>query len=371
MSAEVTNNPKPMRGTRVLLVTSDREACGIREYGHQLMRAAFRPGLEFAEFPHTDPQELYASINSARASGAWFPDVIHLNHHAALHSGWRAEHVRELRAAGLGVVVTQHDTYETAEIMWERGFQDFRDADYLFVHEHVEGLADLARHAAVLKLSMPVPVVEVPEVSDADAIAAQRGLARPVLGLFGFDFPWKNFDIAVAGAARAGWDVRVYSNNLTEARTQELWRLNRGAVCAYPGYRRVEDVVRALARCDATAFLYVTGNSGASGAIRAGIAAQRPLLAAPGCRQFRDLERDEFAHAAIEWVPASAEAVAGRLRFLEANGAVRREQQDRLRQLAHRDSWSQAGWAYAACYRALADREPQEPQPEGSAEAGE
>lgn len=335
MESEVTRKNGPVR---VLLVTSDRVECGIREYGRMLMDACDPQQVQIAEFAHTSPEEIFSALaGTAGRDDVWQPEVIHLNHHAALHSGWQAEHVRRLRALGLGVVVTQHDTYETWELMQERGFRDFRGADYLFVHERVEGInLNHVKDAAlwgeplgkVMMLNQPVPVGEV--------YATPVAGGPPVLGLFGFDFPWKGFALAREAAALAGWEVKHVGGG--------------------GNYVPMHQAVLELSQCHATAFLYSTGNSGTSGAIRTGIAAKRPVIATRGCRQFRDLELDPVRKLAINWVDGDVDSVVEELESLAASRSYWDSSAKHVAELAERDSWRNAAVAYTGCYLELAAR---------------
>lgn len=339
-----------------------------------MLQAAVDPALAVVkEFPKVAPDALLDAICQGCPSETMFPhpdamggvwqkpEIIHLNHHAALHSGWRAEHVRALQKLGYGVVVTQHDTFEQADIMWERGMVDFRGADYLIVHEKVEGLADRGLPGKVVTLRQPVPDEPVGFTLSEGAFHMARranGLHTRVLGLFGFDFPWKGFDMAVRAAAAAGWEVFVASPGMSDARRMELAALHEpGKVVCLTGYaERMEAVVRSLRLCDATAFLYSTGNSGTSSAIRAGIATRRPVIALKGCRQFRDLELDYgLGHDAILWADGEAK-VTQYLQRLRADAGLVEECARRMEMLARMDSWKTAGNHYGLIYRELQDR---------------
>lgn len=343
-----------------------------------MLAAAVDPALAVVkEFPKVAPDALLDALCQGCPDEALFqdpelhvwqkPEIIHLNHHAALHSGWRPEHVRALQKLGYGVVVTQHDTFEKADIMWERGMVDFRVADYLIVHERVEGLAAVLYDPApaphwgrkVFTLRQPVPNEPVGFTLSEVGFHRYRGSRQAkLLGLFGFDFPWKGFDMAVRAAAAAGWEVFVASPGMSEARQAELAALHEpGKVACLTEYAEsMEAVVRSLRLCDATAFLYSTGNSGTSSAIRAGIATRKPVIALKGCRQFRDLELDKnIGHLAICWA-SSEEQVTETLKELATNAIYYKQVCLRTEQLAIMDSWRTAGNTYGLIYRELQDR---------------
>jgi hypothetical protein len=311
-------------------------------------------GCPGAAFQHSDDARVYLK-----------PEIIHLNHHAALHASWKPEHVRAIRQLGYGVVVTQHDTFEDAEIMWERGMPDFRVADYLIVHEKVAGLTKRAVSTSyddgkVFTLRQPVP--DYPEIRLSELALKKAwpvGRGNRVLGLFGFDFPWKGFDMAVRAASAAGWEVLVLSPGMPEARQAELKAAHRdpSAVEVIDDYApTIDSVVVSLRMCDASAFLYSTGNSGTSSAIRAGIAARKPVIALKGCRQFRDLELDKgHGQLAVNWAASEVEVVRV-LKELATNQAWYSMNCLRTEQLAIMDSWKTAGNTYGLIYRELQDR---------------
>ncbi len=343
---------------RVLLVTSDREQCGIREYGRELMKAIVRVGaeVEIREFPETHPDKLFDALCAGCPGQESLFEIVHLNHHAALHSAWTKEHVEALQKLGFGVIVTQHDTFETGDLMRERRFTDFRMANYLVVHEPVEGLVaggalmrgDFRRRGlgggpVVKFLRQPVPAY-------LETVPPEPR----TLGLFGFDFPWKGFEVAIQAAKKLGWRVKVISPNLTSVRIVELDTLYPGGLDIFFGWLDTATVVRVLSGCWATAFPYATGNSGTSGAVRLGIAAKRPLLLSPPevCRQFRDLSLSWDAGRLVTWVPPVVEAIAAELKLLEDNDLWKVATEAVMR-LASLDSWDRAVWTYIVMYNTL------------------
>lgn len=320
---------------RVLLVTSDQDHCGIREYGRLLMECTSPETTDtyIEEFPHTHPDSLFAFLDCPRKY-----DVVHLNHHAALHSAWKPEHLAKLQELGYAVVVTQHDTFENFSTMQERGFPDFRGADVLVLHEEV--LAFHEKNVRVLRQGIP-------------SYALDSRAITPTLGLCGFDFPWKGFDAACRIAERAGWAVRLVSPNLTVERAAVLQEIADGHLELFTGWRSAERVVQALSACWATAFLYSCGNSGTSGAIRLGVAAHRPVLAYGACRQFRDLRGTWPGEWAISWVEDELQAEM-ELRRLESSYTYHQARVLSVDYLAGVDSWSAQAHYYREAYRAAA-----------------
>lgn len=301
---------------RVLLVTSTNLHCGIREYGEMLTEAMqeTHPDVELRPVGPDAPAAL-DFVDSLADTSVEF-DLVHINHQAALHSSWTVEHVSELRRRFCPVVVTHHDTFERADILLERGYSFFIGlADHIVVHEPVEGLPF---DGPWTYLRQPVPAKEKP-------------LAQPSLtvGSVGFDFPWKNFAKLEELAERAGWQTDIFGGNLD-------W------------VSRKEAVAR-LAGCHVTAFLYQTGNSGTSAAIRLGLAARRPVIAYP-CRQFRDLAGDPETHGAVQWVSSEAEFL-DKLDRLSHDEGFQRSATDRVKHLADRDSWTNGAEVYYQIYK--------------------
>lgn len=308
---------------RVLLVTSPNEKCGIREHSDMLMDAvlAARP---------TAIIDQYRKAPDMITPGPY--DVIHIDHHAALHAAWTPAVTDDLRSRGFKVVLTQHDTFETLDIMLERNFYDFHDhVDALVVHEPVEGLTDQG-YDNVYYWRQPVP--ELPLDVPPDPVGYLKPLNNPpVVGTVGFDFPWKGFKKLEEAAAEAGWKTRIF-------RSSERW-LSR------------DELLGELRKCDATAFLYDTGNSGTSAAIRLGIAARRPVIATQ-CRQFRDLRCFEEDAPVLLWLWTVHPATS--LALLAEKDELRQRVTDTILNLASLDSWSNAGRRYAALYRKIAGR---------------
>lgn len=313
---------------RVLLVTSDRDACGVREYGRMLMEAAPRD-IEYREWPkpHFDDFQTGVAVGH---------DIVHLNHHAALHASWTEGIVREWpKAAGFPrLVVTQHDTFETFDLMRKRGLPDFRCADALVVHEPVEGLTGPNVH--LIRQG-------VPPGPSGSPLRLGFG-ASPWVGTVGFPFPWKNYDLLCTLADEVGWGVFVIAPGATIAQCELWYRLNP-RLEVVPRFLPRYEVVNYLARCDATAFLYSTGNSGTTAALRLGIAARRPVIAFHS-RQTRDLGQD----SRILWC-ADRESVVAALRVLATTPHLGQVMADAARSLAEQDSWRVAAAKYAEIYR--------------------
>lgn len=299
---------------RVLLVTSSREHCGIHEYGAMLTEAMRKthPDVELWSVG-PDADAAVAFVDSLSGTSAAF-DLVHVNHQAALHSSWTVEHLAGIRGVFCPVVVTHHDTFENLKILAERAYSFFLGiADHVVIHEPIEGLLD---GDPWTYLRQPVP-------------AAEKPLPRPreTVGSIGFDFPWKNFQKLRDIADRAGWRTCIFGGD-------KDWVSRREAVARLSG-------------CSATAFLYETGNSGTSAAIRLGLAARMPVIAFK-CRQFRDLYEAPVGDA-ILWA-AGDRHVFRILKDLE-DPEYWCAAADEVRELAELDSWTNGAEVYYRIYK--------------------
>lgn len=329
---------------KVLFVTSQNPHCGIREYGEYVMEALKElPEIEVT--PHNDP--------NAHTLGLPECDIIHVSHQAALHSNWTMDMVKQYQNQGYIVTVTQHDTFEKLEIMLERGFQDFRKADALIMHEPVEGLMEGWKGKELVKY-FPGPGAEnVDFYADVEwthenVYYFQQGVLpaafpptvmKNTLGTVGFDFPWKNFELGAKETAKVGWWYLVISPGMTMERIAELKSYNpRTNVVSH--WYNAKEVVGMLSSCTATAFLYCTGNSGTSGAIRMGIGARRPVIAYAS-RQNRDLAME----SAIDWLQGDTH-IGELLKLYEEQPEKANERAEGIKKIAERDSWSNLAKRY-------------------------
>ncbi len=320
---------------KVLLVTSPNEKCGIREHSELLMSAL--PGDLRVDSIGPDKASVLQCLQETSYQYLGKTDIVHIDHHAALHAVWDRHACDDLRRRGYRVVITQHDTFESLALMEERGLPNFgdyetetgihRSVDALIVHEPVEGLTDQG-YDNVYYWRQPVPELPLDTPDWPEPSGYLKPLNDPpIVGSVGFDFPWKGFEQLQEAAVAAGWKTRILGGS-------EGW-LSR------------DTLLKELRKCDATAFLYGTGNSGTSAAIRMGIAARRPVIATR-CRQFRDLDILMEDTPVIFWTDhpeLSLEALQGT--------ELRRRVTATIQNLAALDSWSNAGRRYAALYRGL------------------
>lgn len=352
---------------RVLLVTSWDTPCGIAAHSAMLKEAVERadPGIKVnpvAEALDADLVVREYLLPQGFTSDPPRDYLIHLNHHDALHSRWTPEHVRRItQDHGIPVLVTYHDT--TADPSpTSKLAQLAQVASSVVVHEPLHPESGIK--AIYWRQPVPAPAHDpadysIPYWRDGRGILHDgRWMGgtdyvdyfkacpqQPVLGTVGFDFPWKNFDRLAALTHDLGWAFVCLSNNMTAERVAEIKSRNPHSLVV-TGYLPTQVIVNYLAGCDATAFPYECANTGTSGAIRLGIAALKPLFAFSGCRQFRDLYEDGAGHG-ITWV-TGWEAFRVEL-ARQYQGYVCPQ----IRQIAHRDSWYEAGYNYANLYRML------------------
>lgn len=358
----MTTQPPTPQTPRVLLVSSNGPTCGIAEHSRQLMSTCWSDPSVSLRLSATalDPQaaaeewvDAMGPPYTAKREGGPPFNILHLNYHRGLHSRWTPDSLRDFLRQfepAPKVVITFHDTYEQhtpSDLAW--GLRDVCDA--MVVHEDCD--------LRYWQTARPDPGVDAGElcskvlywrqgVPARQAPLARRDVAwRPSLGVFGHDFPWKNYDTCATLAQYLGWSFTYVGPRLSTAREEGLRTLS-GDAASFWYDPSSETAVSALTMCSATAFLYTCANSGTSGAIRWGLAAGRPVLATHGCRQFRDLE--ETPHNAVQWVESlSMQHLAERLTAAPTLDGWSIP----ALQLAALDSWANLGRKYAALYRAL------------------
>ncbi len=295
---------------RILAVSPYGNACGIADYADQLRRALERIGAPIDPFWTPGAVTLNPSfvLDQLRHSRAPEPDLVWINHHAALHARWDPAHVQELQDQGIPVVITLHDT--------RAGYDDSRNtdqlrrlyevADHTIVHEPVadlegvsvirHGIPPAPRNGWVFGVALATP--------QPDDLCFLRYQGQPILGTVGFNFPWKNYDRLTAVCREIGWAQVILSNDATEA-DEARWRAINPWMLVVREFLPQSNAIQYLMSCSATAFCYECANNGTSGAIRQGIAARKPVYAFKGCRQFRDLliaEATEEPGPLIRWV---------------------------------------------------------------------
>lgn len=326
----------------VTLVTTWDIPCGIAEYAHHLIawlgRVVFVHPETLAHYERSqgpatapDPGSIYiepdlhprAVLESDRS-----PGLLHLNYQAALHSQWTPTAVVQARDLGWKVLITYHDS----------GVPNAHQckalhavADAFVVHEPVDDLPG----AYYWRQGVPAAVDRTTLYRDWPG--------QPLVGTLGFPFPWKNYDLLVDVATEAGWKPVLIAPDCTDE-SAARWR--RQGATVYPTFLHRDEALAILSGCDATAFLYSCANTGTSGAIRQGLATRKTVIAADGCRQFRDLV-DPAGTGGILWTGLDRAAL------LRTFTRVHLGLNPGIVYLAHRDSWRQLAARYAALYEEL------------------
>ena len=321
---------------KVLLVTTWEIPCGIAEHSSMLKEAVERadPGIQIIpDAKALDPRHVRGYTPEAF-------DLIHLNYQASLHSRWTPEQVAIWKEYKRPVVITYHDTgvpnSDQCKALYEV-------ADAFIVHEPADDLPDAHYWR------MGVPAWEFPYHFGKGDFAQSRECFKawqhqPVLGSIGFPFPWKHYDKLAEVTAEHGWALMLLAPTATKEQIVQWETINPNLYVRTDFVNRHE-AISLLAGCDATAFCYVTHNTGQSGAVLQGIAARKPVLAFKTCRQFRALY-DEYP-GSISWCE-TYEDVALCLKAMPLDRVS-----TRIVYVAERESWSRLGNKYALLYRSL------------------
>ena len=324
---------------RVCLVTTWNHACGIAEHSKMLKEAveAADPGIEIVPEPDAlDPY--HDSVRSLAVDPQHGIDIIHLNYQASLHSRWSAETISSFKArTDLPVLVTYHDTGVPNS---DQCKSVVATADAAVVHEPFDDLPPAATHYWRMG---------VPDLRYGPHHFPPSMEVRPYLGTVGFPFPWKCYDELARVTTEVGWGLYLIAPGST-AEQIDHWKTINPHTVVEPLFIRGDEIPGRLSACDATAFCYVTHNTGQSGAILQGIAARKPVIALRTCRQFRALYDDHLGRFAIRWAE-TFEDVKWMLTSMPLSrldvGIVA---------LAEQESWRHLGRKYSHLYRNLATR---------------
>lgn len=326
----------------ILLVTTWDTACGIAEHSAMLIDAV-----------HTQSTlrvlPLAAALSPPSVDWDTFPKVVHLNYHAALHSQWTPERVQQLKRMGRKVIVTYHDTGVPNS---DQCKALYAVADAFIVHEPAEDLSSAYYwRMGVCDAVEPLQFGVRDQIdSRFDGQACFKAYdAQPVLGSLGFPFPWKCFDQLAQITRDLGWALVLIAPNATESQVA-TWRMTNPNSWIITEFLRRSNAQSILAGCDATAFTYVTHNTGQSGAILQGIATRKPVIALSTCRQFRALYTDNLGYQSIRWCETFED-----VRVTLRNLPIQRVD-PRTVALAEQDSWRSVGQKYIQLYEGMLGR---------------
>ena len=331
----MSNVPPGEMAMKVLLVTPWDVPCGISEHSAELKAAVEAADPSIQIMP--DPEGLDPGVVVARERWITPGDaIVHLNYHAALHSRWTPDQIREVQELGCKVIVTYHDTgvpnSDLCKSICAAG-------DAAVVHEPFDDLpAEKVRY-----WRMGVPDWHQLPLRYDSSLPTWCG-RRPILGSIGFPFPWKHYEQLALITARAGWALLLIAPTASLDQIAQ-WVAINPHIRVIPEFVPRELALAYLAGCDATAFTYVCHNTGQSGAILQGIAARKPVLALSTCRQFRALYQDPLGQETIDWV-ATFEEAEDRLRHIFLSRA-----DPGMVALAEQDSWARLGQRYAQLYK--------------------
>lgn len=321
----------------VLLVTTWETPCGIAEHSAMLREHVEKADPEIGIVP--DPVALDPSFIT---HAGIMPEIVHLNYHAALHSRWTPERIRQVQQMKIKVIVTYHDTGVPNS---DQCKAICNAADAFVVHEPAGDLPISTGHY----WRMGVLGWHEPHLYNPTLVGWRNG-DRPIVGTVGFPFPWKNYDLLCRLSAELGWATLLIAPTATEDQMTRWESINPHSMI-YNEFKTRSAVVSLLRGCDATAFLYNCANTGQSGAICLGLAARKPVIAfgANICRQFR-CYTDLDAARAIRWAQSEAE-VRDALRYCPIQRV-----DPRVVALAHLDSWDTLGARYARLYHDVLEK---------------
>lgn len=367
-SAARSSGSSPERPASVLLVTSWETPCGIAAHSESLIQAIPWRRCGYELVPDS------ASLNPDQMLVDRPFKILHLNHHDALHARWNSSHFKIVREEGMKIVVTYHDTRAQVAEANPKLAEFIETADAVVVHEPID--QPYVTDPREVKWKLPLYLrqgIPAPTQQIADYWLApyQGGIGwreptgylhstrwkafptQPVLGMVGFNFPWKNFDRMAELTHELGWAIVILSNNAT-IQDENRWRAMNPHALIIRRYLPEDEALGYLAACDATAFPYECHNTGTSGAIRLGIAARKPVLAFRHCRQFRDLLDEKGIYWCDTWSD-----LGHALQVDLGAGSSTPWQAPRVADLAHRDRWAVVGDKYRQVYDKLLGRDGQ------------
>jgi hypothetical protein len=257
---------------RVGILTNLHAKCGNAEYGRDLYRAL--SGLCEVKIADTI-QELLPT------------DAVIVNHHPA-RVKLSMEILDKIRWEGAKSVVlfaNSFDTEFTSDIV-------LKSADAVVANEPMTGDRE------VVYIPMGIPVVD-----------ELQPVGEPRIGVAGFAFPWKRFDVTAEVAKTMGVKCRIVSAIADIQDTSLFLQALNGHLGSLAeiqtNWLSSEEIVRLLSECTLNIFWYQSQSyadqEGQTGSARLGVAAKRPMIISRH-RKFRTLlpYEDEFYIADTE-----------------------------------------------------------------------
>lgn len=214
-------------------------------------------------------------------------DVVFINHHPA-RVKMSIELLDKIKWAGAKSIVIFQESFDT-EFASD---MILKLADAVMAHEPMIG------DIPVDYIPVGIPVVDnLPEPKE------------PMIGVAGFAFPWKRFDVTAEIAKTFGVKCRIVSAQANINDTSLYLAGIRGHLGSladmYLNWYSTEDIARLLAECTLNIFWYQSQTHadqiGQTGSARLGVAARRPMIISRH-RKFRTLlpYEDEFYIADTE-----------------------------------------------------------------------
>jgi hypothetical protein len=240
---------------RVGLLSNTHLKCGAGAYGRDLYAA-------FSKYFPTDLVESWENIIAGNY------EVVVINWQPA-RMDLPMDGMKALRAGGAKIILILQDTYEGLTIVAKDTAFEFADV--------------LVAHEPIMMIGKEVSVIPV-------GIWMVGGLAteikEPMIGIAGFPFPWKNFDVTAEAAKMLNVKCRMIAPKYEGVDTDGYVEGIRGHLGPLADIHREwlsnEAVVRMLSECTLNIFWYKSQSRadelGQSGSVRMGIAAKRPMI---------------------------------------------------------------------------------------------
>lgn len=238
---------------KIAIVTNLDPACGNAEDARDLEKYIGALGVKIWRTPSV--------------TGTADADVVIVNWHPAVVP-FTAAGVRDLQARGKKVILLLQNSFDTPFIVEENDI--LKAANVVVAHEPMMGNVNI--------VCIPVGVAVVESL---------RMPLQKMIGVAGFSFPWKRFDVAAQAAKENGAVLRMIAPPHATADTQTVVDQVRQILPPEQleiirAFLPVDDVVRLLSECTLTMFWFQSRDFedtlGQTGSARMGVAAQRPMV---------------------------------------------------------------------------------------------
>jgi glycosyltransferase involved in cell wall biosynthesis len=356
------NRPVMQRPLRLGWVSTYNARCGIAAYSEHLLEFFDKNAFEITiiaddqEAIHPDPDNVLRLWSKSGGSLARVRDHLITNGFdaAVFQHNFSffdlddfADTLLALSEAGINTFITFHRTKDLAA--HREMAEALRSCTRVFVHslEDVNRLCECGVSANVVLLGHGVIDRAAP---NADAVRSLLGLSafRPVIGTFGFLLPGKGLtelihSFALILRAYPAAYLLLLNADYPAAESQDererclaLLRLLEieGQVRLVNEFLDLEEMLFLLNACDVLVFPYQRSEESASGAVRLGLAAGRPVLTTP-LPVFADLS------AVVEQLPETdATAIVEGILSVLGDAGRRAEILQRQRNWVRANSWS-------------------------------